>query len=378
MIVFHFFLHLLFLLHRTTTWNNDTVVCWQCKSSPTTQVKFECFSVPCVLLFSPFGSPTSPRTATTSTWPCPTHQYCGPGPATWLSSSPWPRKLRPGRASLKVTSWSQWHHLPRTTWVSDVFQFKYTLNIFQFSLAIFFSFFFFFALFSVNFNRNFTMTLFCFSISIDRTVCPWPQYLCTKKSLMRNIVVCLFFLCELEIFSKKKIYIFTFFLKHTLSLMQPELQSHWFDPPETFPSSLPSVSLLINLFSSVLQWQSEVGGEITSTVKLPIKVKIVPTPPRSKRVLWNQYHNLRYPPGYFPRDNLRMKNDPLDWCSHFYYFYFITWAIGVKLWPGAKFDPQTHLFWHLKQCIVSARPPLIKHTQHNCVNPRCSPDIYAL
>ncbi|KAG5849428.1 hypothetical protein ANANG_G00110290 [Anguilla anguilla] len=58
---------------------------------------------------------------------------------------------------------------------------------------------------------------------------------------------------------------------------------------------------------------SKVGGELTSTVKLPVKVKIVPTPPRSKRVLWDQYHNLRYPPGYFPRDNLRMKNDPLDW-----------------------------------------------------------------
>ncbi|GFV43245.1 hypothetical protein TNCV_2049261 [Trichonephila clavipes] len=50
-----------------------------------------------------------------------------------------------------------------------------------------------------------------------------------------------------------------------------------------------------------------------SHVKLPLKVKIIPTPPRSKRILWDQYHNLRYPPGYFPRDNLRMKNDPLDW-----------------------------------------------------------------
>lgn len=59
--------------------------------------------------------------------------------------------------------------------------------------------------------------------------------------------------------------------------------------------------------------QSKNGAEQTSTVKLPIKVKIIPTPPRSKRVLWDQYHNLRYPPGYFPRDNLRMKNDPLDW-----------------------------------------------------------------
>jgi len=48
-------------------------------------------------------------------------------------------------------------------------------------------------------------------------------------------------------------------------------------------------------------------------VKLLVKVKVIPTPPRNKRLLWDQYHNLRYPPGYFPRDNLRMKNDPLDW-----------------------------------------------------------------
>ncbi|XP_044750367.1 membrane-bound transcription factor site-1 protease [Coccinella septempunctata] len=50
-----------------------------------------------------------------------------------------------------------------------------------------------------------------------------------------------------------------------------------------------------------------------STVTLPIKAKIIPTPPRHKRILWDQYHNLRYPPGYFPRDNLKVKNDPLDW-----------------------------------------------------------------
>lgn len=50
-----------------------------------------------------------------------------------------------------------------------------------------------------------------------------------------------------------------------------------------------------------------------SSVKLAVKAKIIPTPPKHKRILWDQYHNLRYPPGYFPRDNLRMKNDPLDW-----------------------------------------------------------------
>lgn len=50
-----------------------------------------------------------------------------------------------------------------------------------------------------------------------------------------------------------------------------------------------------------------------STVKLPVRAKIIPVPPRHKRILWDQYHNLRYPPGYFPRDNLKVKNDPLDW-----------------------------------------------------------------
>ncbi|KAK7082512.1 Membrane-bound transcription factor site-1 protease [Halocaridina rubra] len=50
-----------------------------------------------------------------------------------------------------------------------------------------------------------------------------------------------------------------------------------------------------------------------SHVKLPVKAKMIPTPPRHKRILWDQFHNLRYPPGYFPRDNLRMTNDPLDW-----------------------------------------------------------------
>lgn len=50
-----------------------------------------------------------------------------------------------------------------------------------------------------------------------------------------------------------------------------------------------------------------------STVQLPIRVSIIAPPPRHTRILWDQFHNLRYPPGYFPRDNLHMKTDPLDW-----------------------------------------------------------------
>lgn len=45
-------------------------------------------------------------------------------------------------------------------------------------------------------------------------------------------------------------------------------------------------------------------GVLSSTVTFPIKIKVIPTPPREFRILWDQFHSLRYPSGYFPRDNL--------------------------------------------------------------------------
>eukprot|EP01025_Chloroclados_australasicus_P034791 TRINITY_DN3552_c0_g1_i6.p1 TRINITY_DN3552_c0_g1~~TRINITY_DN3552_c0_g1_i6.p1 ORF type:complete len:948 (+),score=131.28 TRINITY_DN3552_c0_g1_i6:252-2846(+) len=54
-------------------------------------------------------------------------------------------------------------------------------------------------------------------------------------------------------------------------------------------------------------------AERKSFVKIPVKVWVIPTPPRNKRILWDQFHNVRYPPGYVPRDNLDIKNDILDW-----------------------------------------------------------------
>ena len=58
---------------------------------------------------------------------------------------------------------------------------------------------------------------------------------------------------------------------------------------------------------------SDGEDEQTSTVRIPVHVKIIPTPPRNRRVLWDQFHNIQYPSGYFPRDNLAITNDPLDW-----------------------------------------------------------------
>ncbi|KAH6835322.1 SITE-1 protease [Perilla frutescens var. hirtella] len=50
-----------------------------------------------------------------------------------------------------------------------------------------------------------------------------------------------------------------------------------------------------------------------STCVLRLKLKVIPTPQRSQRVLWDQFHNIKYPPGYIPRDSLDVRNDILDW-----------------------------------------------------------------
>ncbi|ERM98579.1 hypothetical protein AMTR_s00109p00040520 [Amborella trichopoda] len=50
-----------------------------------------------------------------------------------------------------------------------------------------------------------------------------------------------------------------------------------------------------------------------STCVLQLKLKVIPTPPRWRRVLWDQYHSIKYPPGYIPRDSLDVRNDILDW-----------------------------------------------------------------
>lgn len=62
-----------------------------------------------------------------------------------------------------------------------------------------------------------------------------------------------------------------------------------------------------------VQSTSSENEPINSSVNFYIRVRITPRPPRQKRILWDQFHSLRYPPGYLPRDNLKMKSDPLDW-----------------------------------------------------------------
>ncbi|KAF8386555.1 hypothetical protein PRIPAC_75697 [Pristionchus pacificus] len=55
------------------------------------------------------------------------------------------------------------------------------------------------------------------------------------------------------------------------------------------------------------------GEKRRATIAFPMRLRIIPTPARSQRILWDQFRNLRYPPGYIPRDDLREKQNPLDW-----------------------------------------------------------------
>lgn len=48
-------------------------------------------------------------------------------------------------------------------------------------------------------------------------------------------------------------------------------------------------------------------------MRLPVRAKVAPPPPRARRLLWDQFHSLKYPPAYLPRDNLDVKSDILDW-----------------------------------------------------------------
>jgi membrane-bound transcription factor site-1 protease len=56
------------------------------------------------------------------------------------------------------------------------------------------------------------------------------------------------------------------------------------------------------------------------TIALPVKVTVIPTPNRSKRILWDQYHQLVYPTAsYVPKDDLSdfvepdMNHNVVDW-----------------------------------------------------------------
>lgn len=46
------------------------------------------------------------------------------------------------------------------------------------------------------------------------------------------------------------------------------------------------------------------GQPRVTIIDVPVAVKVVRTPPRERRLLWDQFHSLAYPSAFVPRDNL--------------------------------------------------------------------------
>ncbi|KAF6148166.1 hypothetical protein GIB67_011941, partial [Kingdonia uniflora] len=70
-------------------------------------------------------------------------------------------------------------------------------------------------------------------------------------------------------------------------------------------------NVTVNIFSP--SPPRERGQRRPRTCIIQLKLKVVPTLPREKRILWDQYHSIKYPPRYIPRDYLEVRNDILDW-----------------------------------------------------------------
>lgn len=117
-------------------------------------------------------------------------------------------------------------------------------------------------------------------ISYDETVWPYSGWLALQISVKRN----------------------QFFEGTTSGVIKCGFQV---PPSTTIPSSDGSIdSDPIGLLSNIPQ---------IVNVDLPLSVRVIRTPPRERRILWDQYHSIQYPPGYLPRDDLNIRDEILDW-----------------------------------------------------------------
>jgi membrane-bound transcription factor site-1 protease len=91
-----------------------------------------------------------------------------------------------------------------------------------------------------------------------------------------------------------------------------------------------SGDVIFTVISPPAQGESEPR---VSTVKVPVKVEVIPTPPREKRILWDQFHSISYPSGFLPSDN--RKKDQLDWLGDHPHTNF--WTLTEKLQNAGYF-----------------------------------------
>ena len=55
------------------------------------------------------------------------------------------------------------------------------------------------------------------------------------------------------------------------------------------------------------------SDSLDTPAEVVLVIPLIKSPPRDKRILWDLYHNMQYPPHYVARDDLSVMGDALDW-----------------------------------------------------------------
>lgn len=82
-----------------------------------------------------------------------------------------------------------------------------------------------------------------------------------------------------------------------------------------------SLGIFIEVKKDAAWFQGVVSGSLvikiknndqTDEVSVPMKIQVAPAPPKSRRILWDQFRNIPYPSAFVPRDSLENTYDLLD------------------------------------------------------------------
>ena len=100
-----------------------------------------------------------------------------------------------------------------------------------------------------------------------------------------------------------------------------------FESPAIFRPWCGTLGVALSASTDAASFDGPISGELrfelealdgahqstSAALSVPLAVRVVPTPPREKRLLFDQWHSVRYAPFYVPRDNLAVTDELLDW-----------------------------------------------------------------
>ncbi|CAN4121599.1 unnamed protein product [Withania somnifera] len=112
----------------------------------------------------------------------------------------------------------------------------------------------------------------------------------------------------------------------------------------------------------------------SSTCVLQLKLKVIPTPPRSMRILWDQFHSIKYPPGYIPKDSLDVRSGILDWHGDYLHTNFHIIILALTCFDARHYGT---LLVDLEDLEDEYFPEEIKKLRDDAINSGLSVVVFA-